>query len=106
MNIKQYDTRIGKELGFRKADVRKVISRLESIMYERILFGEDVYLAKIGTLGVKVAKPKRCFDINKSAFYQRPATMRPFFKPSLKLRNSVKVKTVYTEIKEYNENNQ
>lgn len=97
MYIKNFDSRISKSLNMNKKDVRSVLKELESVIHERILFGEDVSIRGVGKLSTKVSKQRRQFNVSKKTFTIIPPKMKLQFKSSSLLKEKLDKKTVYSE---------
>ena len=95
MYIKKFDSRIAKELNLDRKVVREVITELERVIRERILFGESVSVNGVGKLSTAPTKETRKFHVQKQVHVMIPARMKLYFKPSNKLNEDLKKKPVY-----------
>lgn len=95
MNFKDLDKGVAKSLGLNKNDVRTVLKEVEDQMFQKITFGQNIYIRRIGILELVITPARERYNIGTRIREWTEATYRLKFKISSVLAERIKAKIVY-----------
>lgn len=95
MNFTDFDRDIAKEFGLTKKESRKILAFVQRKMREKILFGMNINIFKVGTLKIRVRRPRRFLHLKTNKIERTEACLFLDIKVSRRLEQQLKQKPVY-----------
>ena len=83
-------TGVAVQNGLSKVIVEKTLISLLKAIEANLEQGGEVRINGFGTFSVKQMKPRKVFHVRKKIMIDRPALRRPFFKPSVTMRDRMR----------------
>jgi len=86
---------LSEELKIPKVHLQKIIISLERKIHDKLVFGLDINIYKVGTISQRIFKARKGYNIQLRKFVEYPKKYQLHFKPSESLNRKIKKKTVY-----------
>ena len=83
-------TGVAVQNGLSKVIVEKTLTSLLKAIEANLEQGGEVRINGFGTFSVKQMKPRKVFHVRKKIMIDLPALRRPFFKPSVTMRDRMR----------------
>lgn len=98
MTVTEMAPELAKKHNLPKTQVKQLLLDLQNMMHEKIYFGMEVKIHKVGVITPRVRKPRKFMNMQTGKLQMPEPTYFAYFKQSQVLANRLKTKTVHERI--------
>jgi len=95
MNFKQLNKEVSKEFGITQKEAENILIFIQKLMLKKLKFGTNITLREIGTIQVRVRKPKKYLNFQKNEMMTTAKKYYLFLHVPLKLKEFLSNKTCH-----------